>query len=44
MKRKILDAFNWRFACKVFDPTKKISDKNFEFISHLDVCESTGTV
>ncbi len=31
-KQEILDAFHFRHATKEFDPTKKISDENFEFI------------
>lgn len=32
MKEQILEAFNFRHACKVFDETKKISDEDFAFI------------
>ncbi|MBI5519983.1 MAG: NAD(P)H-dependent oxidoreductase [Desulfovibrio sp.] len=32
MKQKILDAFNFRHACKEFDPEKRISDEDFAFI------------
>lgn len=31
-KQEILDAFNFRFACKDFNPNKKISDEDFAFI------------
>ncbi len=31
-KREILDAFQFRHATKAFDPTKKISDEDFQFI------------
>ncbi|MGG1218720.1 NAD(P)H-dependent oxidoreductase [Priestia endophytica] len=31
-KQEILDAFTFRHATKEFDPTKKISDKDFQFI------------
>jgi len=31
-KQAILDAFNWRFACKQFDADKIISREDFEFI------------
>lgn len=31
-KKEILDAFYFRYACKEFDPDKKISDEDFEFI------------
>lgn len=31
-KQEILDAFNFRHATKVFDPTKKISKEDFSFI------------
>lgn len=31
-KQDILDAFNFRHACKSFDPSRKISDENFRFI------------
>ncbi|WP_139488517.1 NAD(P)H-dependent oxidoreductase [Brevibacillus dissolubilis] len=31
-KQEILDAYRFRHATKVFDPTKKISDEDFEFI------------
>ncbi|MEW9052461.1 MAG: NAD(P)H-dependent oxidoreductase [Neobacillus sp.] len=31
-KQEILDAFHFRHATKVFDPTKKISDEDFTFI------------
>ena len=29
---KIIEDLNWRYACKKFDATKKISDKDFEII------------
>jgi len=32
MKDTIIEAFNYRHACKEFDPEKKISDQDFEFI------------
>jgi len=32
MKETIIEAFNYRHACKEFDPEKKISDPDFEFI------------
>ena len=32
MKEKILEAFNFRHACKQFDPEKKISEEDFAFI------------
>lgn len=31
-KQDILDAFNFRHACKAFDPDKKISAENFDLI------------
>lgn len=31
-KKKIIDAYNFRHACKVFDESKKISDEDFAFI------------
>jgi nitroreductase len=31
-KQAILDAFNFRHACKTFDPAKRISDEDFRFI------------
>ncbi|WP_373777658.1 NAD(P)H-dependent oxidoreductase [Glaesserella sp.] len=31
-KQDILDAYHYRHACKVYDPTKKISDDDFRFI------------
>ncbi len=31
-KEEILKAFNFRYACKEFDPDKKISDDDFKFI------------
>ncbi|QBQ63545.1 NAD(P)H-dependent oxidoreductase [Actinobacillus indolicus] len=31
-KQAILDAFHYRHACKQYDPTKKISDEDFQFI------------
>ncbi|MEH7367548.1 NAD(P)H-dependent oxidoreductase, partial [Priestia megaterium] len=31
-KQEILDAFNFRHATKEFDPPKKISDEDFQFI------------
>jgi len=31
-KNKIIEAFNYRHACKVFDSNKRISDKDFSFI------------
>ncbi len=30
--KQIIDALNWRYAVKEFDPTRKISDKDFETI------------
>jgi nitroreductase len=32
MKEEIIRAFNYRHACKEFDPEKKISDQDFNFI------------
>lgn len=32
MKNEILKAYNFRYACKEYDNTKKISDEDFEFI------------
>jgi nitroreductase len=32
MKEKIIDAFNFRHACKEFDAEKKIKDEDFNFI------------
>lgn len=32
IKRQVLKAFNYRFACKEFDNTKKISDEDFNYI------------
>lgn len=32
VKETILKAFNFRYACKEFDPTKKISEADFNFI------------
>jgi nitroreductase len=32
MQEKIIEAFNFRHACKEFDPEKKISEKDFAFI------------
>lgn len=32
MKEKIIEAFNFRHACKKFDSEKKISDQDFNFI------------
>lgn len=29
---QIMDAFNFRYACKAFDPEKKITDEDFETI------------
>lgn len=31
-KNDIIEAYNFRYACKEFDPKKKISNENFEFI------------
>jgi nitroreductase len=31
-KQAILDAFNFRHACKTFDPARKIPDEDFRFI------------
>jgi len=31
-KNKIIEAYNYRHACKVFDADKKISDEDFSFI------------
>jgi len=31
-KNKIIEAYNYRYACKVFDAKKKISDEDFSFI------------
>ena len=31
-KQDILDAFNFRHACKAFDPARKIPDEDFRFI------------
>ncbi|MFD3445964.1 NAD(P)H-dependent oxidoreductase [Microbacteriaceae bacterium 4G12] len=31
-KQKIMEAFHFRHACKEFDPTKKISEDDFQFI------------
>ncbi len=31
-KNKIIEAYNYRHACKVFDAEKKISDEDFSFI------------
>ncbi|MCF6192947.1 MAG: nitroreductase family protein, partial [Kangiellaceae bacterium] len=31
-KKEIIEAFNYRHACKVFDANKKISDADFDFI------------
>lgn len=31
-KQEILDAFHFRHACKQYDPTKKISAEDFDFI------------
>lgn len=31
-KSKILDAYNFRHACKIFDSNKKVSDEDFSFI------------
>lgn len=31
-KQDILDAFNFRHACKTFDPARKIPDEDFRFI------------
>jgi len=31
-KKEILDAFMYRHACKEFDPTKKISSEDFDFV------------
>lgn len=32
LKTQILDAYNFRHATKEFDPNKKVSDSDFEFI------------
>ena len=32
MKETIIEAFNYRHACKEFNPDKKISDQDFTFI------------
>ena len=32
MKKEILEAFNFRHACKVYDADKKVSDEDFDFI------------
>ncbi len=32
VKKQILDAYNFRHATKEFDPNKKVSDSDFEFI------------
>lgn len=32
MKEKILEAFNFRHACKLYDETRKVSDEEFDFI------------
>lgn len=32
MNETILNALNWRYATKTFDPTKKVSDSDFEII------------
>ena len=32
MKETIIDAFNYRHACKEFNPEKKIADQDFNFI------------
>ena len=32
IKQEILDAFNFRHACKSFNAEKKISDEDFQFI------------
>lgn len=34
-KQQILDGFNYRFAAKEFDPDKKISDQDFEFLLEI---------
>lgn len=31
-KRAILQAFNFRHACKAFDPQRKIADEDFHFV------------
>jgi nitroreductase len=31
-KKQILDAYNWRHACKEFDATRKISAADFDFL------------
>jgi nitroreductase len=31
-KRAILQAFNFRHACKAFDPQRKIADEDFRFV------------
>lgn len=32
MKEKILEAFNFRHACKLYDETRTVSDEDFDFI------------
>ncbi len=32
MKKRIIEAYNFRHACKEFDTEKKITDENFNFI------------
>ncbi len=32
LKKQILDAYHFRHATKEFDPNKKVSDSDFEFI------------
>ncbi|MCC5465412.1 NAD(P)H-dependent oxidoreductase [Pelosinus baikalensis] len=32
LKKQILEAYNYRHACKEFDPSKKISEEDFNFI------------
>jgi len=31
-KQDILNAYNFRHACKLYDPSKKISDEDLRFI------------
>lgn len=35
MKEQFLDAMNFRHACKEFDPTKKITDEDFNYILNV---------
>jgi len=34
-KQDILDAFNFRHACKAFDPARKVSDEDFRFLLEI---------